>query len=90
MSGRFNSIDSSLCVSAAVNDVDLKKNWQITRNPKMDGRAIKKRVPIDWTPTIRQPQVEAAMKYKIVQNIQFLDDFTQADGDMIFSERDLS
>jgi hypothetical protein len=90
LTGRFNSIDSSMCVSAAVNDVDLKKIWQITRNPKMDGRAIKKRVPIDWIPTVKQPQIEAAMKYRIVKNIQFLDSFTQADGDMIFSERDLS
>lgn len=80
MRGRFDSIDSSLAVSAAVNEVDLTKCWQITRNPKMDGCHITKRVPID---SMEVPS--DALKFSVVKNIQFLDGFTAAEG-LVFTE----
>lgn len=78
----FDSIDSSLCVSAAINKVDLKEIWQITRNPKMDGRKIEKRQPIDDT---KRPGKK--LRYEVVQNIQFLTKF--ANWPEVFKECDL-
>jgi hypothetical protein len=89
MAGRFNSIDSSLCVSAAINEVDLKQQWQITRNVKMDGRKVTSRLPISWDGSDNSGLDDKVMMYDIVKNIQFLDAFTQADGQMIFAESEL-
>ena len=87
LSGCFDSIDSSLCVSAVVSDVDLKKVWQITRDPVKDGFHARSRLPIDWDPEINNTLLDAGAKYKIVQNIQFLTEF--ANNPPVFKESDL-
>jgi hypothetical protein len=84
MSGRFNSVDASIAVSAAINNVDLKWNWQITRNPVYDGRVISSRLPID-----SDIKPKDKTKLKVIENIRFLTDFCAADGDMIFKESEL-
>jgi hypothetical protein len=88
LSGCFDSIDSSLCVSAVVSDVDLKKVWQITRDPKKDGFTANERKPIDWDHanlTFKEPF--EAMKYQVVQNIQMLTKFCL--DPPVFRESDL-
>jgi hypothetical protein len=87
MSGRFNSIDSSLAVSAAINTINLKKTWQITRDPIKDGRSITQRLPIDWDPTVSNHIIDQGYKYQIVQNIQMLTEFCK--NPPVFRECDL-
>jgi hypothetical protein len=82
LSGCFDSIDSSLCVSAVINDVDLKKIWQITRDPVKDGCKISGRLPIDW-----DDWADPENKYKVVQNIQMLTKFCL--DPPVFRESDL-
>ena len=87
MAGCFNSVDSSICVSAAINAVDLKKGWQITRDEKKDGCCVTERLPIDWDPSVNNAMVDDGYKYRIVQNIQMLTEFCL--DTPVFRESDL-
>ena len=83
MRGRFSSIDSSIAVSAAYNNVDLKDAWQITRDPKKDGRVIKDRLDLAWSgrPTV-------SLELNVCKNIQMLRRFCNMEGP-IYKELEL-
>jgi hypothetical protein len=91
MVGRFGSVDSSMCVSAAVNTVNLRQNWQITRNDKMDGMHIGMRVPIDTSEKALKEQFKSGlngMKYHTCKNIRFLTEHARIENP-IYRESEL-
>jgi len=75
MRGCFDSVDSSLAVSAAYNGVDLMKAWQITRDEKKDGRVIKDRLDLTWA---GKPSV--SLELATCKNIHFLRQFCRCEG----------
>lgn len=88
MRGCFDSVDASIAVSAAINNVPLNDTWQITRNPKYDGRKITERLPIDWEGNDCSGLDDDSMRLQIVRNIQFLDRHCALEGP-IYKESEL-
>lgn len=88
----FDSVDSSICVSAAYNKINLKQNWQITRNEKFDGCVIKPRIPINANAAGLKVLVgkEHMMRFtaKVVKNIEFLTDHCMRE-DPMYVEKEL-
>lgn len=66
----FNSVDSSLAVTAAVNRINLQDVWQITRDPGRDGVNCSTRAPIDGPLHYFQE-----IKHQALENIIFLRDW---------------
>jgi hypothetical protein len=83
MRGLFNSVDSSMAVSAAVNGVDLHKNWQITRDPIKDGRIVKERLSIEW-----DERPSNTLSHKVCMNIKDLTEFCAMEGP-VYKESEL-